>query len=253
MCSMQEYECSPTKRRCLKQEDDNELLSKNQLNKSKKNALNRLVSNMVVTGTSKQNSDFYVALCTNQQEGISFQQFIQLFDAMSKACSRSILHFKKQEFFFEFMFPGHIVGNFYTTSEEPQWFLKKTKSRLLFKDDNTNAALKFTLVETKQISGHDSQDEPSSISITERWIFVHKNQIRYEFSKHVSGKTKEDACAQEPKFLVRMFIEDLSTIATNPDFIEHLLKKSFEIFGHGSHPSLVHCPLRHKSRKPSQN
>ncbi len=219
--------------------------------KPKKSILHRLVSNMIVTVVSKENLDFYVSLGTNQQEGISFQQFIQLFDAMEKACSRSTLHFKKQELLEEYIFPGHIIKTCYKNGDDAIWQFRKIKSRLLFQSESENASLKFTMVETNACEPPCQKTFESHI--TERWIFVHKNQIRYEFLKQVIGKTKEDACMQQPRFLVRMFIENLPEMVSIGDFTEYLLEKSFEIFGHGIKPSLIHCPLRHKSRKHSTN
>jgi hypothetical protein len=36
-------------------------------------------------------------------------------------------------------------------------------------------------------------------------------------------------------------------------FTQQLITKVFKFYGYGPNPKLIHCPLRHKSRKPVIN
>jgi hypothetical protein len=206
--------------------------------------LYRLVSNMCVTANSKPNLNLYVTLGQHHMEGISFNQFINLFDSLESACHRSLIHFTKYELATEFFFGSQIVGIYTMDGSKPTFVRRSIRSRLLFQNE-FRAALQFTLSEVIPCEPVEN-GIPQRVQIYERWSFTHKSKVRYELIKTTSGKTKEDACAQNPMFLVRMFINPLNRTHF---YTEMLLRKSFDIFGFGSNPELKHVALRHMGRK----
>jgi hypothetical protein len=216
----------------------------------KKNALSRLLSNMVVTITSKPDLDFYVTLMTNQHEAISFSHFMEFFHSMEQACEESLVYFKSHDRVIESLFSNYIQVEKYINGQDSKWSRSKVKSRLLFKDPHSPGALQFTLLEKSDLQEQKLGENPYQKNIYQRWTFVHRSQIKYEFFQQVSGATKQTACDENLQYFVRMSFINLHTLVSQPNFIDFLLKKSFEIFGHGPKPELVHYPLRHKSRKP---
>lgn len=210
----------------------------------RKSVLFRLLSNMIVTATAKPNLSLHVTLGHHRVEGISYNQFIHLFDSMEAACNRSFIHFKKYEAIVEFGFSGNVVGIYKMDGSKPIFLRRTIRSRLLFQNEY-HASLQFTLSEIIPLSEVEV-GKPENVQIMERWVFVHKNKVRYELMKTAVGKTKEDACSQNPTFLVRMFVTPISRPHM---YTELLLRKSYDIFGFGPNPELHHCSLRHKGKK----
>lgn len=210
-----------------------------------KASLHKLVANMCTAYLSKPNLILYVTLGTEYSEGIGFTQFANLFDSIEAACNRSLIHFTKYELLTEFLFDKQIVGIFTSDGNKPTFVKRSTKSRLLFENE-FSASLQFTLVETNVVEPLENGD-PLQVQIYEKWTFTHKNKVRYELIKTTQGKSKVDACNQEPKFLVRMYL--LNDTYSSTSYTSVLIKKSFDVFGYGPNPKLTHIPLRHKGKR----
>ena len=222
--------------------DDNE-------NRNSNSKHMKLVENMCAASLSNPNMVLSVALGTQDQEGIGFEQFSNLFDSMEAACNRSLIHFTKYELLTEFFFDKNIVGIFTMDGYKPKFVKRYSRSKLLLQNE-FNASLHFMLMEVHNTEPVDA-GIPLQIQIYEKWTFTHKNKVKYELLKTTQGKTKEDACNQEPIFLVRMYI--VQEICSPLVYANVLVKKSFDVFGYGSNPNLFHVPSQHKGKRKEVN
>ena len=204
-----------------------------------------LVDDMCKTCLAKPNLILYVTLGTQHSEGIGFEQFATLFDSMEAACNRSLIHFTRYELFTEYMFDKHIVGIFTSDGVKPKFVRRSLCSKLVFKNEH-NASLYFSLLEVSNTEPLDNGD-PLQVQVYEKWTFTHKNKVRYDLIKTALGKTTEDACNQDPIFLVRMYI--LQDTCSPHVYTNMLIRKSFDVYGYGVNPELNHMPLQQTNKR----
>ncbi len=214
-------------------------------NSNSKSLVHTLVDKMSTTFLAKPNFSLYVTLGTHYSEGIEFEQFSTLFDSMEAACNRSLVHFTKYELITEFLFDKHIVGIFTTDGCKPTFVKRYTRSKLLFRNE-FNASLQFTLMEVNHSETLENEN-PLQVQMYEKWTFTHKNKVKYDFLKTVQGKTKEDACNQDPTFVVRMYI--LHDAYPSSLYTNMLIQKSYDIFGYGPNPNLIHVTSKHNGKR----
>ena len=134
--------------------------------------------------------------------GVDYKYFKELLETLLESkvwSSREDWHH-----FATYYYDDHIRGR-YNVHRAPVFIAKHTLANITLGCSDRIYDLRITASEElKQSQNTTIGVRPKHVRLHERSSFIYKHNWRYDFSKVVSGKTKESACASDPRFEIEL-------------------------------------------------
>lgn len=136
----------------------------------------------------------------------------------------------------------------YVPGQPPVFTRKKRIHKLDITCSERPYDLRINLKREESVADYIVRDPPLYVRFVERWSFIYKQRWRYDFSKTVSGKTKEQASRAAPVLEIELellpnnnFVQDTSSI----DIARHIVEKLTDLLGRfqGGHKETLSLSL----------
>lgn len=135
--------------------------------------------------------------------------------------------------FASYFFKNSVRGR-YGVKEKPEFVRKVPISKIDLVCPERSYDIRINLKEEKPIQNYLAKDTPEYVRLHERWSFTYKDAFRYDFSKVVSGNTKENACKKAPVYEIELevlrnhaFLDSIS----NEQLAVHIVEKLVDLLG----------------------
>lgn len=145
--------------------------------------------------------------------GVEFPYSKTLFDAFAR--SKDTWSKTEEASFATYSFPGGIRGR-YTVTEKPRFVEKQRVSTVDIACQDRTYDLRINLKRETPRPGYVAKVPAQHVRLQKRWSFRFRESWQYDFTKVVSGKTKETACESTPVYEIELELLNRSELARDP-------------------------------------
>jgi len=200
----------------------------------------------------KDGFQIFATMMMSDQEGLPYDQFVDLWESMYRSSKKGILYSVPQENYVECLFPHNIVGQYYHTDRNPSFFSQIDEPLLQVKHASGRSV---AIIQRESVKAERVDCPPRLVRVIEKRVFLFNNRAQYELLKVAQGTSVEDACQQEPSFVVRLHqqIACMDREAfSKPDvclrYCRDFYFRAVSLLGQGPHPTLCRRSFKKDTR-----
>jgi len=200
----------------------------------------------------KDGFQIFATMMMSDQEGLPYDQFVDLWESMHKSSERGILYCVPQENYIECLYPHNIIGQYYCIDRKPSFFSQIDEPLLQVKHASGRSV---AIIQRESVKAERVYCKPRLVKLIEKRVFLFNNRAQYELLKVAQGASAEDACEQELSFVVRLHqqIACMDREAfVKPDvclkYCREFYLRSVSLLGQGPHPTLCRRSFKKDTR-----
>jgi hypothetical protein len=178
---------------------------------------------------------FRVTVGHQDEDGVSYAQFVSLWDAQDMAAVQCILWKHEVDTYVQYHYDDHLVGRFFLDGRKPEFFMERADPVLCFKHAS---GLSLIFYEHQVMESRHIYQIPKWTDVIERRTFTCGDRITYDLIKKADGPSVEQACKKEPKYYIQMLL-NRKCYSSTPRFARGICTKSVDLLGLGPRPKLV--------------
>jgi len=198
----------------------------------------------------RQNFSICFGVMMSEQEGFSFAQFVDLWSSMHNASRIGTLDSRPEEKIIQVFFVPNVVGEFYMDGQPPKFYTLDEEPVLQFKHTSGQSLVLF---QRESAEAQRTYQSPRFTRVVERRVFYY-GHVKFEFVKMSEGQNVEDACNQEPIYLVRVYqaVHEQARLSSSLEdchgYCERLYRCAVPLLGQGPNPSLARKSFKYATR-----